>query len=134
MKWLDKTPHPYDSRFPLSPKDIAHGARKSGKRRALLQELGKKGQFAPQQPGYFLKGRFRVIPEMVPEFIVPDLTDCKMKPYVSYKVGEFTQNELTPAELFKATYAKEILEKFHEGKLDVEKLKPGDILKEKDKS
>ena len=55
----------------------------------------------------------------------------QLKPYVSYKVGEIKQSEMTPADLFKATYAQDILEKFHEGKLDVKALKPEDILNKK---
>ena len=33
--------------------------------------------------------------EMIPELIVPDLYDCKLKPYVSYKTKEINQEELT---------------------------------------
>ena len=32
---------------------------------------------------------------MIPELIVPDLYDCKLKPYVSYKTKEINQEELT---------------------------------------
>ena len=31
------------------------------------------------------------VPEKVPELIVPDLTDCPLKPYVSYKAKEVEQ-------------------------------------------
>jgi len=132
LKWLKKIPHPYDSRFPMSTKDIAHGARMSGKRSELLKDLGHKGQLAPQAPGYYSRtGKFHVVPEMIPEFVVPDLSDCQLKPYVSYKVGEIKQSEMTPAELFKATYARDTLEKFHDGKIDVNTLTTEDILKKK---
>ena len=33
--------------------------------------------------------------EMIPELIVPDLDDCNLKPYVSYKTKEINQEELT---------------------------------------
>ena len=39
---------------------------------------------------------FNIFPaEMIPELIVPDLYDCKLKPYVSYKTKEINQEELT---------------------------------------
>ena len=31
------------------------------------------------------------VPEMIPELIVPDLEDCKLKPYVSYATKEILQ-------------------------------------------
>ena len=33
--------------------------------------------------------------EMIPELIVPDMYDCKLKPYVSYKTKEINQEKLT---------------------------------------
>ena len=47
---------------------------------------------APQTPGYYDKrGRFVFIPEMVPEFIVPDLTNfnvstCTVLPFYGVSV------------------------------------------------
>jgi hypothetical protein len=36
--------------------------------------------FYPQQPGYTDdKGQFHVVPEMIPEFVVPDLKDFKVR-------------------------------------------------------
>jgi len=32
-----------------------------------------------------ITGKFVLVPEMVPELIVPDLTGFELKPYVSYK-------------------------------------------------
>ena len=37
----------------------------------------------------------KIFEEMIPELIVPDLSDCKLKPYVSYKTKEINQEELT---------------------------------------
>ena len=31
------------------------------------------------------------VPEMVPELVVPDLTECSLKPYVSYRTKDFVQ-------------------------------------------
>ena len=38
---------------------------------------------------------FQSTTEMIPELIVPDLDDCNLKPYVSYKTKEINQEELT---------------------------------------
>ena len=38
---------------------------------------------------------FQSATEMIPELIVPDLDDCNLKPYVSYKTKEINQEELT---------------------------------------
>ena len=38
---------------------------------------------------------FQCTTEMIPELIVPDLDDCNLKPYVSYKTKEINQEELT---------------------------------------
>lgn len=61
--------------------------------------------------------RFVPIPEMVPEIIVPDLTDFKLKPYVSYRVPDVVQSEFTPEDLFDACYADKVIKDFKEGKL-----------------
>ena len=90
---------------------------------------------------------FKVIPEMVPELIVPDLTDCKvnrtkispckkkeysvfllfqLKPYVSYRVEDIVTPPMTPEELFGAVYVRKIAADFKSGKLgpNGEPLKP----------
>ncbi|XP_054263681.1 39S ribosomal protein L41, mitochondrial [Macrosteles quadrilineatus] len=63
-------------------------------------------------------GKFVEVPEMIPEIVVPDLTDCKLKPYVSYRVKEFDQPEFTAQDLFIAVYRDKIAKDFKEGKLD----------------
>ncbi|XP_011203957.1 39S ribosomal protein L41, mitochondrial [Bactrocera dorsalis] len=68
--------------------------------------------------GVMVDGRFVEIPERIPELIVPDLTDCKLKPYVSYKAPEVIQSEFTSLDLFNAVYSKKIIEDFKEGKLN----------------
>lgn len=48
-------------------------------------------------------------PELIPDMIVPDLTDFKLKPYVSYRTSEFTQSEFTAEDLFNAVYSNKIV-------------------------
>ncbi|KAJ9589298.1 hypothetical protein L9F63_017491, partial [Diploptera punctata] len=61
---------------------------------------------------------FIAIPEMIPELIVPDLTDFKLKPYVSYRVADVIQSEFTAKDLFDAVYSEKIVNDFKNGKLD----------------
>lgn len=70
--------------------------------------------------GYYMNGRFVTVPEMIPEIIVPDLKDCNLKPYVSYKAANVIQSEFTPQQLFDAVYSKKIVTDYKEGKLDEE--------------
>lgn len=67
--------------------------------------------------GIVNNGSFMKIPEMIPELIVPDLTDCKFKPYVTYKTKEVVQSEFTSQDLFNAVYAQKIIEDFKNDKL-----------------
>ncbi|XP_066147689.1 large ribosomal subunit protein mL41 [Euwallacea fornicatus] len=71
-----------------------------------------------REVGYFEEGKFVVIPEKIPELIVPDLKDCKLKPYVSYRAPEVVQSEFTAEDLFSVVYAPKIIKDFREGKLD----------------
>ncbi|XP_026481010.1 39S ribosomal protein L41, mitochondrial [Ctenocephalides felis] len=68
--------------------------------------------------GYTINGKYVEIPELIPELIVPDLTDFKLKPYVSYKTPEVYQTKFTSKDLFDAVYSKKIIEDFKAGKLD----------------
>ncbi|XP_028041076.1 39S ribosomal protein L41, mitochondrial [Bombyx mandarina] len=70
--------------------------------------------------GYNLNGRFVIVPEMIPEIIVPNLKDFDLKPYVSYKAADVIQSEFTPSQLFDAVYSKKIVTDFKQGKLDEE--------------
>ncbi|XP_067626388.1 large ribosomal subunit protein mL41 [Eurosta solidaginis] len=63
-------------------------------------------------------GKYVEVPERIPELIVPDLTDCKLKPYVSYKAPDVVQSEFTSLDLFNAVYSKKIVEDFKEKKLN----------------
>jgi large subunit ribosomal protein L41 len=68
--------------------------------------------------GKIVDGKFQMIPEMIPELIVPDLTDCKFKPYVCYKSAEVVQSEFTSQDLFNAVYADKIIDDFKNDKLN----------------
>ncbi|KAJ8950987.1 hypothetical protein NQ318_006371 [Aromia moschata] len=68
--------------------------------------------------GYKEGDKFIVIPEKIPELIVPDLTECKLKPYVSYRAPDVVQSEFTAQDLFNVIYAPKIAKDFEEGNLD----------------
>lgn len=78
-------------------------------------EIDKRGV---RDVGYNLNGRFYTVPEMIPEIIVPDLKDCELRPYVSYKAEDVIQSEFTPEQLFDAVYSKKIVIDYKQGKLD----------------
>ncbi|KAG1683353.1 39S ribosomal protein L41, mitochondrial [Nymphon striatum] len=61
---------------------------------------------------------FKLIPELIPDIVVPDMKDFNLKPYVSYRVPDITQSKFTSKDLFNATYSKKIIEDFKSGKLD----------------
>lgn len=82
-------------------------------------EIDKRGV---RDVGYVLNGRFVSVPEMIPELIVPDLKDCELKPYVSYKAEDVIQSEFTAQQLFDAVYSKKIITDFKENKLSEEGL------------
>lgn len=72
-----------------------------------------------QRPYFISKNEERVvIPEMIPELIVPDLTDFTLKPYVSYRAPDVVQEKFTAQDLFYCVYADKIRKDFNEGKLD----------------
>lgn len=50
--------------------------------------------------------------------LFPDLTDCELKPYVSYRTKEIYQEPLTAKDLFNAIYGHKMLRDFKEEKLD----------------
>ncbi|GFR28125.1 39S ribosomal protein L41, mitochondrial [Trichonephila clavata] len=77
--------------------------------------VDRKGQ---RLPGYWKDKEFVKVPEMVPELVVPDLTNFPLKPYVSYRAADTEQEKFTPEHLFYAVYAKKLEKDFKEGKLD----------------
>lgn len=71
-----------------------------------------------QPIGYKVGDTFVTVSEMIPELIVPDLTDFKLKPYVSYRAPDVIQSEFTPKDLFDAVYSEKIVNDFKNSKLD----------------
>ncbi|KAM8713458.1 hypothetical protein ACLKA7_013726 [Drosophila subpalustris] len=67
--------------------------------------------------GITVNGQYVEIPEKIPDIIVPDLTGCKLKPYVSYKAPDVVQSEFTSLDLFNAVYSQKIIEDFKAGQL-----------------
>ncbi|KAG3288478.1 large ribosomal subunit protein mL41 [Ictidomys tridecemlineatus] len=59
--------------------------------------------------------KFVQIKEKVPEFVVPDLTGFKLKPYVNYRAPAGTDTPLTAKALFLETVAPAIQKDFKEG-------------------
>ncbi|XP_037949581.1 39S ribosomal protein L41, mitochondrial [Teleopsis dalmanni] len=78
--------------------------------------------------GIMVNGKYVEIPEKIPELIVPDLTDCKFKPYVSYRAPDVVQSEFTSLDLFNAIYSQKIIDDFKDGKLNADgsSTKPSD--------
>lgn len=72
--------------------------------------------------GFTARNRFRVVPEMVPKLVVPDLTGFKLRPYVSYRAPAGSEPPLTARDLFQETVAPSIKKDFQEGTFDAEKL------------
>uniref|UniRef100_A0A1B6GHL5 39S ribosomal protein L41, mitochondrial n=1 Tax=Cuerna arida TaxID=1464854 RepID=A0A1B6GHL5_9HEMI len=75
-------------------------------------------KYGERETGYKVNKKFIEVPEMIPEIIVPDLTDFKLKPYVSYRVEDFSQPEFTAQDLFIAVYRDKIAKDFKEGNLN----------------
>ncbi|XP_072287161.1 large ribosomal subunit protein mL41 [Pyxicephalus adspersus] len=69
--------------------------------------------------GYLTANRkFIKVKEMVPQFIVPDLTGFKLRPYVSYKAPPGAEEEMTANKLFSETVAPAIQKDIEEGTFD----------------
>jgi large subunit ribosomal protein L41 len=113
-----RTRDPYDKRWGIHPEDV----KKKGGTKAMALELSKRTG-APQLPGYYNKaGKFVLVQEMIPEFVVPDLKGFKLQPYVSYRVPDVHQKEFSAKDLFDATYGKELVDEFTSGKLDIKNI------------
>ncbi|CAH1110541.1 unnamed protein product [Psylliodes chrysocephalus] len=67
--------------------------------------------------GYQNGDKFVVIPERIPELIVPDISNCSLKPYVSYRAPDVFQSKFTEQDLFNVVYSPKIVKDFKEGKL-----------------
>ncbi|BFZ14326.1 hypothetical protein BsWGS_17364 [Bradybaena similaris] len=107
---------PWDKRFPVFPDDVAPD--KPGGSEEMMKALPEEIR-APTGIYNKVTNEYIHVPEMVPEFVVPDLTGFELKPYVSYKAKEINQSALTPQDIFNAVYARDIEDDFREGKIDV---------------
>lgn len=96
------------------------------KRSTRVVKEAQKNQLNPPVPiqrrgvretGIYVNGKYEEIPEKIPYLIVPDLENCKLKPYVSYKAPDVTQSEFTSLDLFNAFYADKIIDDFKSNKL-----------------
>lgn len=103
----------YNKRGPREYKEMRHIESQTVRKPEIPIE--KRGV---RDTGVIANGRFKAIPEMAPEFVVPDLTDCKFKPYVSYKTQEVIQSEFTTQDLYNAIYAHKVIDDFKNDKLN----------------
>ncbi|XP_064651529.1 large ribosomal subunit protein mL41-like [Lineus longissimus] len=121
-----KTRIPYDIRrsYPPTGKDI-NPTRKGGNADypQLYGQHGYKYGKTPQPTGYERRRfQYHNVAEMIPEFVVPDLKDFHLKPYVSYKTQDIYQSEMTAKSLFDATIGKDVLDDFAEEKGTIEQI------------
>ncbi|GFO07995.1 39S ribosomal protein l41, mitochondrial [Plakobranchus ocellatus] len=124
---------PWDKRFPVRKEDV-EPHKKGGSEemaKALPEDI-----VAPTGVYHKLTGEYIHVPEMVPEFVVPDLTGFELKPYVSYRAKEIKQAPLTPKDIFNSVYAENIEDNYRKGTVKVEgeriKLSDGRVLNVKD--
>jgi len=75
-------------------------------------------KYGTRSTGIRHDGFWEAVPEMIPELIVPDLSDTNLKPYVSYATKDIYQEELNSKDLFNVIYGRKIVEDFKAGKLD----------------
>ncbi|NXX74498.1 RM41 protein, partial [Urocolius indicus] len=74
-------------------------------------------------PGVRVAGKkFVLIKEMVPEFVVPDLRGFKLKPYVSYRAPEVSEQPVTARQLFNDVVAPHIKKDVENGTFDPDNL------------
>ncbi|NXL97452.1 RM41 protein, partial [Tyrannus savana] len=66
--------------------------------------------------------KFLLVKEMVPEFVVPDLTDFKLRPYVSYRAPEGSEPAPTARQLFDQLVAPRIEKDVKDGTFEPGKL------------
>lgn len=62
--------------------------------------------------------KFLLVKEMVPEFVVPDLTGFKLRPYVSYRAAEGSEPPMTAKQLFDEVVAPRIEKDVKDGTFD----------------
>lgn len=108
-----------------TPKDVAVGKLGGSKAIALKVQYPRHERVAPTGRYSEKNKQYSNVKEMIPEFVVPDLKDFKLKAYVPWGVEEINQAQFTPQDLFFATYAKDIKKDFQENKLTTEDSEKG---------
>ncbi|KAJ0019809.1 hypothetical protein NQD34_007378 [Periophthalmus magnuspinnatus] len=66
--------------------------------------------------------KFLSIREMIPEFVVPNLEEFKLRPYVSYRAPRGTEPPLSAQSLFDEAVAPQIKKDFESGAFSKEQL------------
>jgi len=118
---------PYDSRYPPTALDFWEAEKGAWPEYDPKKDPDAQGEFGGDyginEPGYELEGKFVFVKEMVPQYVVPNLKECELQPYVPYNVKDVTQPPLTPEDLFDSCYkdyaernAREIIENNEEYK------------------
>eukprot|EP00095_Tigriopus_kingsejongensis_P012188 snap_masked-scaffold521_size146803-processed-gene-0.1 protein:Tk12188 transcript:snap_masked-scaffold521_size146803-processed-gene-0.1-mRNA-1 annotation:"39s ribosomal protein mitochondrial precursor" len=105
---FNKRHHPHQKRDIFPPFEA--------RRKAM--DHAKRYSYGARGTGVRHHANWEHVPEKVPQLIVPDLTDCELKPYVSYRTKEIYQEEFTAKDLFNAVYGKKILSDFKAGQLN----------------
>lgn len=99
---------PYDERFPPTPLDFweaPQGAYKKYNPKHDPDAMGEfGGDYGVNEPGYYLDGKFVYVEEMVPQYVVPELLDSKLSPYVPYSAKTVSQPAMTAEDLFETLY------------------------------
>ncbi|XP_041373162.1 39S ribosomal protein L41, mitochondrial-like [Gigantopelta aegis] len=104
---------PFDKRFPVTAKDV-HRHKEGGSvemEQAVAMHIVQPSGYVDER-----NKRFTTVKEMIPEFVVPDLTNFQLKPYVSYKVPEIHQTRFTARDLFNACYAEEVRKRYDDSR------------------
>ncbi|XP_005994514.1 large ribosomal subunit protein mL41 [Latimeria chalumnae] len=103
--------------------DLARGLVRGADRMAeFTSKRGCKTHYKPRgtkRTGFITSsGKFVTVKEMVPEFVVPNLSGFKLKPYVSYKAPTGTEEPFTAKKLFMEVVAPQIEKDIKEGSFD----------------
>ncbi|XP_015734141.1 39S ribosomal protein L41, mitochondrial [Coturnix japonica] len=77
-----------------------------------------KGRGAKKMGVLTRNGKFILIKQMVPQFVVPDLAGFKLKPYVSYRAPAGTEPALTARRIFDELVAPRIERDVKDGTYD----------------
>uniref|UniRef100_A0A8D2Q7I7 Mitochondrial ribosomal protein L41 n=2 Tax=Varanus komodoensis TaxID=61221 RepID=A0A8D2Q7I7_VARKO len=72
--------------------------------------------------GFLTRSQFRLVPEMVPQLVVPDLRGFALKPYVSYRAPAGSEPPPSARALFEQVVAPRVEEDVKAGTFDPESL------------